>query len=58
MLVKIKEWFTKTFGGDIATKATAEDIELAKALDEANIKAANEAINKAKPVRKRKKKTD
>ena len=47
---KIKDWFVRTLDLDRDGKVTAEDIELAKALAEKELKKANEEINKAAAV--------
>ena len=47
MWEKIKNWFAKTLDFDKDGRVTAEDIELAKALAEQEVKKANEAINSA-----------
>lgn len=51
MWAEIKKWFNF-----LDSKVTAEDLEIAKAISDKNIKEANETINKAKPKRTRKKK--
>lgn len=40
-----KAWFVKTFDYNQDAKITAEDLELAKALAEKDIKEANEILN-------------
>jgi predicted metal-binding transcription factor (methanogenesis marker protein 9) len=47
---KIKDWFVRTLDLDRDGKVTAEDIELAKALAEKELKKANDEINKAAVV--------
>ena len=44
---KIKDWFVRTLDLDRDGKVTAEDIELARALAEKELKKANDAINDA-----------
>lgn len=41
----IKTWFVKTFDYNQDAKVTAEDLEVAKALAEKDIKEANEILN-------------
>jgi hypothetical protein len=50
MWEKIKNWFARALDLDRDGKVTAEDIELAKALAEKELKKANEEINKAAVV--------
>lgn len=52
MWEKIKKWFG-ILDLNKDNKVTAEDLEIAKALAEKNIKEANEAINKTKKRVKR-----
>ncbi len=47
MWEKFKNWIARTLDLDRDGKVTAEDIELAKALAEKELKKANEEINKA-----------
>jgi hypothetical protein len=47
---KIKDWFARTLDLDRDGKVTAEDIELARALAEKELKKANDEINKAATV--------
>ncbi len=42
---RVKAWFVKTFDYNQDAKVTAEDLEVARALAEKDIKAANEILN-------------
>lgn len=56
MWTKIKNWFKQAFVYNEVAKVTAEDLELAKAISDKDIKKANEVINTAKARKPRKKK--
>ena len=42
---RVKAWFVKTFDYNQDAKVTAEDLEVARALAEKDIKEANEILN-------------